>query len=248
MKKVALILFGISYEKNLNHWTGANYIIDFRKSFENYKKYIYNYFNNLGYEIDVYIATNILDDNNITDLINMYKPIKYTMIENDENIYKSRNSKLLAAIKCCLDSNIKYEYCVITRFDLLFQKDFATSNIDFNKINIVSVLETSLVIDDNLYIFPYNLLNKFYKLVEDNQYNRFHDIEDQILKISEINYILNENITTSKLSFYKIVRIPIPIIENFTDLQNSSKQNNNLLIFFLLLCLLFVINLFFPSS
>jgi hypothetical protein len=54
MKKVALILFGISYEKNLNHWTGANYIIDFRKSFENYKKYIYNYFNNLGYEIDTY--------------------------------------------------------------------------------------------------------------------------------------------------------------------------------------------------
>ena len=247
MKKVALILFGISYQKNLNHWAGGNYIIDFRKSFDNYKKYIYNYFNNLGYEIDVYIGTNILDDNNLTNLINMYKPIKYTMIENNEHNLLSKNSKLLAAIKCCLDSNIEYEYCIITRFDLLFQKDFATSKIDFNKINIVSVLENPDVIDDNLYIFPYKLLTKFYKLVEDNQYNRFHDIENQILKIGEINYILNEQKLVADLSFYKIVRTHIT--ENFTDLQNCSKQNNNnyLLIFFLL-SLLFVIYLFFPSS
>jgi len=208
MKKVALILFGISYEKNLNHWTGANYIIDFRKSFENYKKYIYNYFNNLGYEIDVYIGTNILDDNNLTDLLNMYKPIKYTMIKNEHHII-SKNSKILAAIKCCLDSKIEYEDCIITRFDLLFQKDFTNFKIDLNRINIVSVLENPYVIDDNLYIFPYKLLTKFYKLVEDNQYNSFHFLEKQILKISEINYILNERKLVADLSFYKIVRTHI---------------------------------------
>ena len=237
MKKVALIFFGLSYYEHLNHWVGGHYIIDFRKSYENYKKYIYNYFNNLGYDIDVYFATNILDEFNLKELLNMYKPINYSMIENHDNPLISRNSRLLAAIKCCVDSNIKYNICLITRFDLLFQKDFETSNINFDKINIVSVLERPDLICDNFYLFPYNLLNKIYKLVEDNQNNRFHDIVDQFLKISEINYILNENVGVGDLNFYKIVR-KTTINENFTNL----KKNDNLLIFFLI-GLLVIINI-----
>jgi hypothetical protein len=173
------------------------------------------------------------------DLINMYKPIKYIMIENDVNNHKSRNSKFLAAIKCCLDSNIEYDMCLITRFDLLFQKEFKTCNINFKTINIVSILEHPHLIDDNFYLLPYKLLKEFYKLVENNQYNRFHDIVDQISIISEINYILNENKLVRDLSFYKIVRTNI-INENFTILK---KKNNNFIIFFLILVLIIIISI-----
>jgi hypothetical protein len=54
MGKIALILFGISYYENYKHWSGMKTIVDFRLSFENYKKFIYDYFINLGYNIDVY--------------------------------------------------------------------------------------------------------------------------------------------------------------------------------------------------
>jgi hypothetical protein len=208
MKKLALIFFGISYHKNFNHWTGRNYCIDFRKSYENYKEYIYDHFHKLGYKVDVYFATNNLDELDINELINMYVPKSYVMVDNDNNVYKSRNSKLLAAIKCCLDSKVEYETCLITRFDLLFQKDFGDSNIDFDKINIVSLLESPNLICDNFYLLPYKLLHSFYDLVQKNQYGRFHDMLCNILKISDVNYILNENNYVKELSFYKIVRVP----------------------------------------
>jgi len=206
MKKLALILFGISYLENFNHWTDQTYTIDFRKSFKNYKKYIYAYFHDLNYEIDVYFATNQIDDDNLNTLIHMYKPIHYKMVKNYKNVYRSRNYKLLNAIQCCLESNIEYDMCLITRFDLLFQKDFKTSNLDFNQLNLVSVLEKPNKICDNFYLFPYKLLSKFYTVVLHNQHNIFHDLEEEFLKISKINYILNEHVCIKKLSFYKIVR------------------------------------------
>ena len=60
MKKLALILFGISYSEYI-HWDSLKYgklFINFKYSHQNYKDYIYSYFENLGYSIDTYISTN----------------------------------------------------------------------------------------------------------------------------------------------------------------------------------------------
>ena len=71
--KLALLLFGISLEIN-KHWQyGTSYSVDYNNSYENYQKYIYEYFKNKGYDIDVYISTNILPENYKEDLFNKYK-------------------------------------------------------------------------------------------------------------------------------------------------------------------------------
>jgi hypothetical protein len=208
-KKIALILFGISYNECYHHRDGKKFKIDFRNSFENYKQYIYDYFKNLNYDIDVYFATNKLDELNFKELIHMYKPIKGVMMNDDTNKIHSRNSKFIESINCCLSTNIKYDMCLITRFDLLFQKKFETSNFKFDTLNIVSILEKRNAICDNFYLLPYNLLYKLYEIAILNKHNNFHYLGQQFLQISTIHFIFNEYKLIADLSFYKIVRTPI---------------------------------------
>lgn len=86
--KLALLLFGISLEIN-KHWQyGTLYSVDYNNSYDNYQKYIFEYFTNKGYDIDVYISTNILFDKDKDELLNKYKPIKYSFIET-----KDKNKK-----------------------------------------------------------------------------------------------------------------------------------------------------------
>jgi hypothetical protein len=215
--KLALILFGLSYTE-YNHWEKGKVIIDYQSSIDNYKEYIYKYFNNLGYDIDVYFATNTINDDKIKQkLLDTYKPVNYTFLENEKFIdgtrdfkwmqaIKPRNLKMKAAIECCLNSNINYDTCLITRFDLLFQKDFSKSNIKLDTLNLVSILERPTYICDNFYLFPYKLLNNIYKLVINNIDNSFHYIKNDFDKIANINFILNEYNYISNLNFYKIVR------------------------------------------
>tara|TARA_B100001059_G_C17818923_1_gene577010 strand:- start:1333 stop:2115 length:783 start_codon:yes stop_codon:yes gene_type:complete len=225
-KKIAIILFGISYLNKYEHWNNNdNYIIDYRKSLENYREYILDYFKNLGYDIDIYICTNLLDDNMKNNILNDYKPKSYKFIKNYNNIYASSNIKLKESIKLCLDSNIKYDNCLITRFDLLFKEKL--TNINYNKINIISELskEEGYTICDNFYFIPFKYLKQFNDIIKidyDNinikrnindkdhyEYiNKFHRhyIKDKIKKISDIHYIKNEKTYLDSLSFYKINR------------------------------------------
>ena len=65
-----------------------------------------------------------------------------------------------------MNNNIEYDLVFITRFDLLFQKNFNESNIQLDKFNLVSKLEHPKLICDNLYIFPFSKLKQFYTIVE----------------------------------------------------------------------------------
>ena len=206
--KLALLLFGMS-KMEYNSYNKKKYFIDYKKSYENYKKFIFEYFESIGYEIDVYFTTNILDDKDKKEICEKYKPIKCEFIENDKNRTKSRNKKMNNVMDLCLNSGFTYDLILITRFDLLFQKKFDESNIDFNKFNIVSILEKPHLICDNFYLFPYKYFHTFLYIVKKNLNISFHQIQSQLYKklnFESINYILNENCFVSELSFYKIVR------------------------------------------
>ena len=217
MKKLALLLFGLSYKK-YKHFTRKQYFVNYELSIENYKKYIYEYFIKLGYSIDVFFVTNISNEQIQNEIINTYQPKKYLFTDNldIQNVNKipdntfSRNLRFKQVIDLFIDytieNNTSYDHCIITRFDLLFQKDFELSNINFDIINIVSVLEHKNVICDNFYLFPYKHINEFQKLATDNLNINYHCIENKINKIDKINFILSEYKHIINLSFYKIVR------------------------------------------
>ena len=206
--RCAILLFGMSYCK-YRHWTNKQLQINYRDSYDNYQKYIYKYLYDKGYSIDVYFSTNISNNVEHKKIIKKYKPIRYSFIPDEKNINLSRNKKLLNVIELCLNNNVDYDLILITRFDLLFQKDFEKSNIKLDKFNLVSILERYHLICDNFYLFPFSKLKKFYKITKKNINKSFHHIKNDIEKIVNkefVNYILNEKDFIAKLSFYKIVR------------------------------------------
>ena len=93
---------------------------------------------------------------------------------------------------------------MITRFDLLFQREF--KNINFETFNIISKIEQSHLICDNVYIFPYKYPLQFYNLTISNLNKSFHTIKTEIEKITPIHYLYNEGLSVDILSFYKIFR------------------------------------------
>ncbi len=203
--KFALLLSGISLEIN-KHWQyGTLYSVDYNNSYENYQKYIFEYFTNKGYDIDVYISTNILPDNYKEDLLVKYKPVKCNFIENEDDIYLSKKNKIYDVVNLCLKDGKEYDLILITQFDLLFQKDFANSNIQFDKFNIVSILENPNYICDNFYLFPYKYLSDFSKIIKSSSYIVKNDLESIGCPI---NYIINERYDSIDLSFYKNIKTP----------------------------------------
>ena len=205
--KLALILFGISLEINRYWQYGALYSVDYKNSYDNYQRYIFDYFKGKGYSIDVYISTNKLNsDDDIAEIIDKYKPVKYRIADDCEDYIISRNKKLESAIDLCIEGGGEYDLVLITRFDLLFQKDFADSNIQFDKINIVSVLERPNLICDNFYLFPHKYLKDFQQVIRKCANINHRNIKNDLEKIAPINYILNENRDISELSFYKIAK------------------------------------------
>lgn len=211
--KLAVLLFGISKQNHYKHWhpiiDNRDFIIDYNYSYDNYKKYIFEYFENKGYEIDIYFCSNKLDENDSIDIIKKYNPVKHSFIDNETNIHISRNKKLDKVIDLCLETNNNYDLILITRFDLIFRKNFNESNIILNKFNLVSILDDPNGICDNFYLFPYKYLESFSKVVKKNLFSNFHTIKNDIENINGpefINYILSENVPIGNLSFYKIVR------------------------------------------
>lgn len=155
----------------------------------------------------MYISTNKLNsENDIAEIIDKYKPVKYRIADDCEDYIISRNKKLESAIDLCIEGGCEYDLVLITRFDLLFQKDFADSNIHLDKINIVSVLERPNLICDNFYLFPHKYLKDFQKVIRKCANIDNPNIKNDLEKIAPINYILNENRDISELSFYKIAK------------------------------------------
>jgi hypothetical protein len=215
-KKLALILFGYSKE-SYYHKSQKRFVnIDYKLSINNYKKRIFNYFNDLGYDIDIFISTNEMSEDNKKQILADFNPIAYEFIESENSKLFSRNTKLKNALEFCINSNNTYDHILCTRFDLIFNKDFHKSVIDFEKFNLVSVLEEPHLICDNFYLFPGRLLSGFHKICSNNITAKCckcgcsrcsaHYIKHYIEKLSEVNYILNENNVVAFLSFYTIVR------------------------------------------
>ena len=150
-----------------------------------------------------------MDDDEKKHICEKYKPIACNFIKNETNKNISRNTKLINVIEQCKKSKIDYDLILITRFDLLFKIDFNKSNIKLDKFNLVSILEKEHLICDNFYLFPYNILDKFYNIIKINIHKSNHLIKNDIENINGkdfINYILNENTNIRNLTFYKIVR------------------------------------------
>lgn len=227
--KLALILFGISYAEHIKHWTGKELSINYKTSVDNYKQYLFKYFENLGYDIDIFLST--YKSKKSKELLDTYKPKKYNLFPplkyTKKNKRIGKNSNIIKAIEIAIkhskNINYKYDLCVITRFDLNFMIDFNEKNVNIktDMFNVVSQLRVHELICDNFYIIPWSMIKNFYFVLKRHGLNRsHHHIKERIESFASINYILNEYVDIRFLSFYKIIR--------HESIVNQNNENKNI--------------------
>lgn len=225
--RLALMLFGISY---LEDYDNRRYkgCINYKRSLENYKKYIFEYFESKGYTIDVYISTNEVSEEVKKQLIEDYRPIKIitnrfiTKKKKRFNVFKNRNFKFKNLINL-IDNDNYYDNFLITRFDLLFQIDFKDVNIKLDKLNIVSILEKNKFICDNFYLMSNINFYNFKKIINNKGifYNS-HLLKKNLENNFDINYLFNEFKLVGQLNFYKIVRDNVIVNNSSQCIQNTT--------------------------
>jgi hypothetical protein len=203
-KKMALLLFGISYDSNyINGKVRKHYLVDARQYFKNLNEIVITYFKNGGYEIDLFLTTNKNSIEN--ELLEIYQPKAWIFDESNSR----RNKKIKNGLEMIINNNSKdlYDLILITRFDLFFQKKFCNTFFDIDKLNIVSILEKQHLIDDNFYLFPNKYLLNFYKIFSDcrdHYKEEAHNLKNIFHQKFDIHYINNEYTTVENLSFFKL--------------------------------------------
>lgn len=183
--KIALILSGLHYNKELN--------IDFRYYVRNIKQYLFN----LG-EIDIYFITKYSNDVIIKELRAFYNIKELCFMEDTLN---RRISKTIRGLELINDSGIIYDYVCITRPDIYFCKPFS---LNYSFLNIFSQLETTKSFDDNFYFFPFSylpqMIDTYSTLKNIDSPSSAHDLRFN----SPIHFICNEHKSVPELSSFKL--------------------------------------------
>jgi hypothetical protein len=202
--KIAFLMYGIHYMENHTHWlTKINHTVDFREYYKNIKTKIIDHFSESN-EIDIFLCTT--HSNIEHELIQYYNP--KLICFNDGDLKRNKLQQLLENVNMYqINNNVKYDYYIITRFDIYFMKDFF--NIDYNKFNLVSILESHDAIDDSFYFIPRKYFEPYCNLMD--HYNKMPGYDNYHFRLIhlfhenfEMNYLYNEYKHVADLSFYKL--------------------------------------------
>ena len=131
-RKFALILFGLSYQmrteeelKELEEHPhdvaigsfSAKLGIDWRRSVANYEEFIFKPLAKQGWGVDVFLATNELNQTEKETLLAHFKPVDSLFTAED------RNTKLLRGVRMAInrmrEKDFVYDGVLLTRFDLI---------------------------------------------------------------------------------------------------------------------------------
>lgn len=205
--RLALLLFGI-HAMTHRHWSGHVIETNYKWSLDNYKRYIFEFFKSKGYEIDVFFSTyhSPIEKELMVD----YKPRAHAFLPVDHNHIRGRNRHFRRVLSLCLNysktNKVIYDTVIITRFDLIFRDDFASSNINYNALNIVSILQLPRYICDNFFLIPFKLLDRFNAAVLSQTLSmQFHRLQPVFERyVGPINFIKDEKVQIGALTFYVI--------------------------------------------
>jgi len=189
--------------------------VDYRKSLDNYHSHIFDYLRNKGFDTDVFLCTvtSKLDKQLLLD----YKPVRHAFVQHSDLSVKSgdhfskmekQRQAINLALKYSQEASVNYSTVILTRFDLLFQEDFADSNIKWDMLNLVSTLQEKRYIDDNFYAMPFDKLRAFDGVLAQALRTRTwsHGLLPSFRGVAEVNFIKDEGQRAEELSWFRIVR------------------------------------------
>lgn len=207
-KKIAVGLFGVHYQKELAHWMGWKPNVDYKTTIENNREALFNNFNAHFYSSTYFSSV-------LNDLINDYK-FEYLKLKHINNVKQNledaffiRNSIFLDTINLIIESNHKYDYVLLMRYDMYFKQKSILDLINPEKINFICRAKWGVnenLIDDNFYFMPYNKLLNFYceiskipKKISSHEYCNYIDN-------NEIHYLIDGKYYSHEIPIYSIMR------------------------------------------
>lgn len=192
----------------------AEFLIDYSESLKNYQS-------NLEIDsIPLYFHTydsSLLSENQI---VSDFKPVKYSITEpivypKNKDKQKRINSKINSIEKVFnLISLTKYDYIILTRFDLRFKKNVLNLiNEPINKITFGFYCGNGTpegYVDDNFMIIPTNKINFFLKVIKSIEHKNMHPVGKKIKDFgSQYDLLIPERYHIWENPLYDIVKIKV---------------------------------------
>lgn len=208
-KKVAVGLFGIYHQENLNHWMGWITQVNYKSTLENNKTFVYNKLNNPTFFSSTYFSSVLVDL--IRDF--NFNSIKLTQVinkkqDNLDEAFFIRNTRFLETIELILNSGETFDYVLLTRYDLWYTTS-PIDSLDTNKINIVCETKWGTdesLIDDNFYFLPGSKLKYFYDTLKASNIRISSHRYNKLFKKWEFHYLLEGKFYSHEIPLYQVKR------------------------------------------
>lgn len=189
MLNLTIGLFGIHYNPNYRHWMNWNIHVDWKRSLQNNRNFLYG-----DNEIKMYSATYF--SSKIDELNNDFYFHKLLLKEfnTDKPPSLSRNETFLDTLHLLKDTDTSV---IMTRYDLLWNTNPLHMIREWDKINVICGAkwgDDHDLVDDNFYYIPNHLLQDFTIMVENNLENHSHTWHKYIPmnKIDDTHYYSHE--------------------------------------------------------
>jgi hypothetical protein len=186
---------------------GWELTVNYKDCYKNNKDFLYN-----GMETDFYSSTYFSSEIEQLILDYQFKSLKLQIIDNkfEKDIKKSfvkRNKRFKETIKLILDSDITYDYVILTRYDIFFKQKPFELNVNYCNINVICGAkwgDDDTIIDDSFYFMPYSKLQEFYNAIDlideeicSHEYNKY---------ISDIHRMIDDNFYSHDIPTYTLHR------------------------------------------
>lgn len=205
--KIAIVYIGYHYNYvDTNNINGKIRAVDWRKSFPNQIKYLFNPLKKL-YDnciLDFYISTYHSDKEH--EMLNQFKPKKYNFYKLEGKLLTNgaygRLQNIYKVFELLDKTNIQYDYIIFIRFDLNFTQPLFEYDINFDKFNITFLNYDALTYDD---VFTFSILpGKYYSKFK--KYICSSNIEKRFLNGGYCNHLLVDDFKKSDIPVHIIIK------------------------------------------
>jgi hypothetical protein len=207
--KIALIMRGLADCKEYMHpHSRKTYSVDYMKSIPNYKANLYEH-----HDVDVFFHTYETESLKYHELVECLDPKAYEVTPPGVGIntfsVHPKTASLLNSMSRALDvylkyqneNKTKYDYVILTRFDLLFKIKLSELGLEKDKFMISCMCKQSNQCDDNFFVMNPNDVVTFKKCIDTYDKNKLyiHEIypvlvntfKDRLKILIDGNYLIS---------------------------------------------------------
>jgi len=198
--RIAICIYGMLYGNFTNHDPIVKHK-DFRHCWSNVKKYVVDSFVEAGHKVDVLVSTYKVEDPALEkEFFDLVQPKKvcYSDFQNS-NTFTSK----YASFNNLTDTS-DYDFIILTRFDLHWNKPLCEPTIDYNKFNYLFPENDRYIEEsckhfgftcDNVYMWPATMTPIIQNAMRETyRFPRGYSPDTHALKYKVASYIGNENV------------------------------------------------------